>query len=166
MHGVIKGISGHHIWLLTDTTLMMPAETEVDVTIKKWRERRSLNANAYFHVLTDKLRQALHISFSECKNHLITSYGQIEYINDEPVVIKTNIPADVMAQNETLHCKPIHVEDADAFFYRVYRGTHTYNSQEMALLIDGTIAECKLQDIETLTPDELKRLEGYEKQSN
>ena len=166
MQGVIKGISGRHIWLETSTTVLLPIDTEVDIEIKKHREKRSLSANAYFHVLTDKLRQALKISFAECKNNLITSYGQIEYIDDEPVTIKTNIPADVMRENETLHCKPLHVEDTDAYWYRVYRGTHTYNSQEMAMLIDGTIEECKAQGIETLTPNELLKLEGYEKYSN
>lgn len=79
------------------------------------------------------------------------------------MTIKTNIPADKMAQSETLHCKPIFVAGTDAFWYRIYRGTHTYDSREMALLIDGTIEECKLQGIETLTPNELLRLEGYEK---
>ena len=166
MQGVIKGISGRHIWLETSTTVLLPIDTEVDIEIKKHREKRSLSANAYFHVLTDKLRQALKISFAECKNNLITSYGQIEYIDDEPVTIKTNIPADVMRENETLHCKPLHVEDTDAYWYRVYRGTHTYNSQEMAMLIDGTIEECKAQGIETLTPNELLKLEGYEKYSH
>ena len=166
MQGVIKGISGRHIWLETSTTVLLPIDTEVDIEIKKHREKRSLSANAYFHVLTDKLRQVLKISFAECKNNLITSYGQIEYIDDEPVTIKTNIPADVMRENETLHCKPLHVEDTDAYWYRVYRGTHTYNSQEMAMLIDGTIEECKAQGIETLTPNELLKLEGYEKYSH
>lgn len=166
MQGVIKGISGRHIWLETSTTVLLPIDTEVDIEIKKHREKRSLSANAYFHVLTDKLRQALKISFAECKNNLITSYGQIEYIDDEPITIKTNIPADVMRENETLHCKPLHVEDTDAYWYRVYRGTHTYNSQEMAMLIDGTIEECKAQGIETLTPNELLKLEGYEKYSH
>ena len=166
MQGVIKGISGRHIWLETSTTVMLPIDTEVDIEIKKHREKRSLSANAYFHVLTDKLRQALKISFAECKNNLITSYGQIEYIDEVPVTIKTNIPADVMRENETLHCKPIHVEDTDAYWYRVYRGTHTYNSQEMAMLIDGTVEECKEQGIETLTPNELLKLEGYEKYSH
>lgn len=165
MRGVIKGVSGHHLWLEMSAPIPFLVNTEVDVDIKKHREKRSLNANAYFHVLVDKLRLALNISFAECKNNLITSYGQIEYIDDVPVTIKTNIPADIMMENETLHCKPLHVEDTDAFWYRVYRGTHTYNSQEMAQLIDKTIQEIKevAPEIETMTPNELARLEGYEK---
>lgn len=168
MQGLIKGICGLTVMLELDKEIELPEGEVVDVEIKKHREKRSLNANAYFHVLVDKLRTKLRISFTECKNDLITSYGQIEYIDGQQVVIKTNIPSDQMRKSEVLHClcvKATKEEDTDVFFYRVYRGSHTYDSREMAQLIDGTVEECKLQGIETMTPDELARLEGYEKQS-
>lgn len=168
MRGTIKGISGRHIWLETKGCVMLPVDTEVDIEIKEHKEKRSLSANAYFHVLVDKLRQALRISFAECKNNLITSYGQLEYIGETPATIKTNISPEIMRQSESIHCKPISVKDEEegVYWYRLYRGSHTYDSKEMAQLIDGTIEECKLQDIETMTPDELLRLEGYEKYSH
>ena len=87
MRGTIKGISGRHIWLETKGCVMLPVDTEVDIEIKEHKEKRSLSANAYFHVLVDKLRQALRISFAECKNNLITSSGQLEYIGETPATI-------------------------------------------------------------------------------
>lgn len=165
MRGIIKGISGRHIWIETSSSLMLPVDTEIDIDIKEHKEKRSLNANAYFHVLVDQLRQKLKISFAACKNHLITSYGQLEYIDDTPAVIKTNIEPERMREIETLHCLPIAVKEVEegAYWYRLYRGTHTYDSREMAMLIDGTIEECKEQGIETMTPNELERLKGYER---
>lgn len=165
MRGIIKGISGRHIWIETSSSLMLPVDTEIDIDIKEHKEKRSLNANAYFHVLVDQLRQKLKISFAACKNHLITSYGQLEYIDDTPAVIKTNIEPERMREIETLHCLPIVVKEVEegAYWYRLYRGTHTYDSREMAMLIDGTIEECKEQGIETMTPNELERLKGYER---
>ena len=165
MRGIIKGISGRHIWIETSSSLMLPVDTEIDIDIKEHKEKRSLNANAYFHKLVDELRQKLKISFAACKNHLITSYGQLEYIGDVPAVIKTNIEPERMREIETLHCLPIVVKEVEegAYWYRLYRGTHTYNSREMAMLIDGTIEECKEQGIETMTPNELERLKGYER---
>lgn len=165
MRGIIKGISGRHIWIETSSSLMLPVDTEIDIDIKEHREKRSLNANAYFHKLVDELRQKLKISFAACKNHLITSYGQLEYIDDVPAVIKTNIEPERMREIETLHCLPIAVKEIEegAYWYRLYRGTHTYDSREMAMLIDGTIEECKEQGIETMTPNELERLKGYER---
>lgn len=44
--------------------------------------------------------------------------------------------------------------------YKLLRGSHTYNSEEMARLITGLISECKdagISDAEIATPDE-KRL--------
>lgn len=169
MQGRLKGISGRNVMLELEKPIDLPIDADVDVTIKLHRNKRSLSANAYFHVLVDKLRTALRISFAECKNDLITSYGQVEYIEDEQVIIKTNIPAEKMRQSEVLHCLLVKVAQEsgkDVYFYRVYRGSHTYDSREMAQLIDGTVAEAKAQGIETLTPAELARLEGYEKYSH
>ena len=125
------------------------------------REKRSLDSNAYFHVLCDKLRQALGISMARCKNHLIADYGQIEYIEDEPLIYKTNAPEDKMMELETIHTKCVKVTEENGrnvYFYRVYRGSHTYNMAEMTQLIKGTIEECKAQDIETATPEELAHM--------
>ena len=57
-------------------------------------KKRSLDSNAYFHVLCDKLRQKLGISMARCKNHLIADYGQILYLDDQPMIYKTNAPED------------------------------------------------------------------------
>lgn len=165
MQGVIKGISGNTLLLELTDPVSFPIDEVVDIKITKHRAKRSLSANAYFHVLVGKLSEKLGISFTACKNMLITSYGQIEYLDDQPVIIKTNIPYELMSENELLHAKPIYVGDTDAFWYRIYRGTHSYNSVEMGKLIDQTIEECKVQGIETLTPDELMRLENYAKYS-
>ena len=84
------------------------------------------------------------------------------YLDDgEQFVYKTNAPLEFVRELEEPHLKlaKSDVENGvEVFFYRVYRGSHTYNSAEMAKLIDGTIAECKDQGIETLPPHELNRM--------
>ena len=96
------------------------------------------------------------MSMAACKNHLITSYGQPEYDDiGNMVYIKANIPAEKMAEIEYLHCLPVKYESDDVVFYRVYRGSHTYNTKEMSLLIAGTVDECQAVGIETATPAEL-----------
>lgn len=166
--GLIKGISGRTVMIETDKPLSFEIGADVDLKIEVHRKRRSRDANAYFHVLVEELRKALKISFTACKNELITSYGQIEYIDDTPATVKSNIPPEKMREVETLHCKPIQAQKPEegVYWYRIYRGSHTYNTAEMSQLIDGTIEECKAQGIETLTPNELARLKGYEKYSH
>ncbi len=41
---------------------------KISIEIKKYREHRSLNANAYFHVLVSKISDELSISKPRCKN--------------------------------------------------------------------------------------------------
>jgi len=129
--------------------------------VKEHKEKRSLDSNSYFHVLCDKLRQKMTppLSMAACKNHLITSYGQPEYDeNGNMVYLKANIPTDKMQEIEYLHCQPVKSESETVIFYRVYRGSHTYNTAEMAQLIAGTVDECRALGIETATPQELQRM--------
>lgn len=133
-----------------------------DLSEHKENKRRSLDSNAYFHVLCDKLRQKLGISMARCKNHLIADYGQFQYIGDEPMIYKTNAPEDYMMELETLHSKCVKVTEENGktvYFYRIYRGSHEYSTSEMARLIDGTIEECKAQGIETATPNQIAEMQ-------
>ena len=135
-----------------------------DLSLHKDKRRRSLDSNAYFHVLTDKLRQKLGVSMAYCKNHLINSYGQVLYLSEgEPLVYKTNASEEYMMELETIHTKCVKVtkeKGKDVFFYRVYRGSHSYNTSEMAQLIRGTVAECEAQGISTATPEEIAHMQS------
>ncbi len=151
-----------------------PLEKVWDLKEHKEANKRSLDSNSYFHVLVRKLAQAHNppISIARCKNELIAAYGQPEEMDGQQVIIKTNIPVTQMLEQEYLHtaCVKVNVENGlDVFFYRVYRGSHTYNNIEMNKLIAGTVQECKDVDIEVATPDELAHMaqlweERYEKE--
>lgn len=142
---------------LKDTELL-------DIRIRKHRKKRSLDANAYFHVLVDKLADVMRISKVRCKNLMIGRYGQPFFVGDDELVeavIKTNIPVEKMLENESVHCMPCasRMEDGkELIFYKIFRGSSTYDTKEMSILIDGTIEECKDLGIETLPPEELKRM--------
>ena len=133
---------------------------DLKLKLSKATKARSLDANAYFHVLCDKLRQKLGISMAHCKNILITSYGQIEYLSEgQPLIYKTNAPVEYIQELEAAHMKFIKMSDDLAYMYKVYRGSHTYDSAEMHRLLEGTIRECELQGIETMTPAQVRELE-------
>lgn len=129
---------------------------DLSVEMKKYRAKRSLDANAYFHVLVGKIADTLTIS--KAKNMLICRYGQPQLLPDGSIMIyKTNAPEEFMWEQEAVHAIPVRYEDK-ATFYKIYRGSHTYDTKEMSLLIDGTVADAKELGIETMTPAELARM--------
>lgn len=136
-------------------------DEDLMLTADKWREKRSRDANAYFHVLAHKIAQKLDppISDANSKNFLIGRYGQPEMTDDKVgVFIKTNIQPEEMQEQEYLHCRPVKAGDNGSVIYRVYRGSHTYDTKEMSVLIDGTVQEAKNLGIETMPPEEVERL--------
>jgi hypothetical protein len=130
----------------------------LDIKADKRRRKRSLDANAYFHVLVGKIAEAETISKAKAKNILISRYGQVETLPDgSPLVYKTNAPVEYMMELESIHSIPVKYTD-EATFYKIYRGSHTYDSYEMSKLIEGTVADAKELGIETLTPKEIQRM--------
>ena len=129
----------------------------LDITVKPYSEKRSLSANGYFHVLVGKIAEKLTISKARSKNILICKYGQPEMVGNEPMVYKTNAPVEYMQELETIHTIPVKY-DGDVTFYKVYRGSHTYDSREMNRLIEGTVADAKELGIEVMTPNEIARM--------
>mgnify|MGYP000276651941 CR=1 FL=1 len=64
---------------------------------------------------------------------------------------------------ETFHIRPTSQvkQGKDGKAYRTYTvlaGSSTYDTKEMSELINGLVAECKEQGIETLPPEELARM--------
>lgn len=134
-----------------------------DIEPHKERKSRSLNANSYFHVLVQKLAQAQNppISLAKCKNMMIAAYGQPEYIDGQQAIIKSNVPQEKMQEIEYLHTALVKISEengTECYFYRIYRGTHTYNNVEMQKLIEGVVQECKDAGIETATPAEVQKM--------
>lgn len=137
---------------------------DLDVRLEKHREKRSLSANAYFHVLITKIAEALGASNTEVKNRLIREYGAFEFIAEQIPTFRLKAEYEqAMMNREDIHVKPIGREYADGcewVRFAFMRGSHTYNTAEMARLIDGTVQEAKELGIETLTPKELERMKA------
>lgn len=146
----------------------------LDIVAKKHRKKRSLDSNSYFHTLVGKIADKMQISKSRCKNIMIGRYGQQEFLDEgEMLVINSNMSVNKALEQESLHLWPsgiVYENGVQLNRYLVFRGSHTYNTKEMSILIDGTVSEAKELGIETLPPKELERLmkvwgEKYEKAS-
>ena len=141
---------------------------KLSLEIKKYRRKRSLDANAYYWVLIGKLAKILQLSNPELHNMMLCRYGQPEVFEGKPVYM--TIPDTEAAEKKVANATDYHLqptsqvrEGNDGIMYRTYkllRGSHTFNTEEMARLIDGLIEGCKdagIPDAEIATPDE-KRL--------
>lgn len=160
-------IWGSNKWLISFEVDEEPAifdklkDKDLNIEIKQFREKRSLNANSYFHLMVDKIAAVLRSTHTEIHNWLISEYGQIdEQINN--IILDDEIE---WRKIETIHLRPTtatRVMD-NGKLYRVYwvmRGSHTYDTAEMSRLIDGTVEQAKDIGIETLTPDEIERMKS------
>lgn len=135
---------------------------KLSITIKRYYQKRSLDANAYFHVLVGKIADTLGNSKPAVKNMLLCKYGQYAIENDALVHLIIREDIDVSGR-EDIHLSPTSSvkELDDGKLYRVYRlmrGSHTYNTAEMSKLIDGTVSEAKELGIETMTPDQIEEM--------
>ena len=140
----------------------LSSEVKYQFTIDKPKRKRSLDANAYFHVLVGKIADSLQISKPSCKNMLLGRYGQRELQDDKPLIISV-LSTISMADREDIHTIPIGyatLQGKEFTHYAIIRGSHTYNTHEMSVLIDGTVQEAKELGIETIPPEELKRMLG------
>lgn len=144
----------------------------LSIEIKKYRAKRSLDANAYYWQLLTKVAEAVDISKPAAHNLMLRRYGQTLFIDGLPVCI--TIPDTIKAErqvddSETCHLRPTSQvrEGKDGVMYRTYkmlRGSSDYDTKEMSKLIDGLVTEAKQLGIETLPPQELERMMSlYEK---
>ena len=136
---------------------------ELRLKAVRWTEKRSLDANAYYYVLCRKIAEKTAQSLTAVCNEEIADYGQFE--RDPGGGLSMVIMKDAIDWKEVdyLHLRPTTRTQVlgDGKLYRVYlimRGSHTYNSHEMSLLISGVVMDAKELGIETMTPDELKRM--------
>ena len=134
----------------------------LSLEIKPYRKKRSLNANSYFHLLVGKLADKQKTSKPYMKNLMLQRYGQLEIEGEGVVSLIIRDDIDIM-EREELHVRPTSKTRTmdDGKLYRIYlllRGSHTYDTAEMAALIDGVVQECKECGIQTATPDEIAEM--------
>lgn len=129
-------------------------EKLLDVEIKVHREKRSLNANAYLWVLLGKLADALMTSKDELYLLMLERYGVFTHVIVKPEAVE-RVKAEWRTVRELGKGKIGNVEGVQL---QCYFGSSTYDTKEMATLIDGVVSECKEVGIETIPDAELQSM--------
>ncbi len=130
----------------------------VTVEVKRWRRDRSLDANAYFWLLADRLAAEMGISKEEVYRTQIRQIGGVsttvcvksEAVDQLCEVWKNN---GIGWQSETFDSKIPGCTNVI-----LYYGSSTYDTKQMSALIEKTVQDCQAVGIETKTPEEIQSL--------
>lgn len=127
----------------------------IDAQAKK--DKRSLDANAYFWVLADKIAKNIKSDKWNIYIWLLGKYGVFQHIhisNEAKEDFKSRMLNDPKGTIRYIE----EIPEGDETLLLCYFGTHTYNTTEMYELIQGTVCEAQGLGIETATPDEIAEM--------
>lgn len=131
---------------------------KLSIELKPYREKRSLDANAYCWVLIDKIAERLSISKEEVYRLAIKNIGG----NSEIVCVQEKAADKLCAgwernglgwQTERF---PSKIEGCVNVI--LYYGSSIYDSAQMSRLLDNIVQDCKALGIQTETPEQLARI--------
>ena len=137
------------------------SNTEMVAKINRKRNVRSPDANSYFWKLCNELANKINQNREDVYREMIRVNG-----------VYTDIPMIDEAVDGHIRrwgskgigwfAEPLHKSRQFKGFtvVRTYYGSSSYNTAEMAHLIDAIVAECKENEINTLTPDEIEHMKS------
>ena len=131
---------------------------KLTIKIGKFKNKRSLDANAYCWTLISRLSEKLNIPKSEIYRSAIKEIGG----NSDTVCVQDKAVASLCDgwqrnglgwQTDTM---PSKIDGCINVI--LYYGSSTYDTAQMSRLINNIVEECKLQGIETKSQEELDSL--------
>ena len=132
-------------------------EGEISLECKKWRQKRSYDANAYLWVLIDKIAQKTRQKPADVYRHAIKDIA-----GNSTIVCVQNKAKEILMQQWQAKGLGWQVDDMGesklegCSVLRLYYGSSVYDTQQMSALLDSVIDDAKELGIETLTPYELE----------
>lgn len=129
----------------------------LDIEIKKHRNKRSLDANAYCWVLLGKLSDKLKMKAEEIYKIEIKEIGAYEVLPIKDLAVEKFIEA--WSKNGIgWVCEIISKSKLPGYTnLKAYYGSSTYDSKQMSKLIDNIVEDCKIAGISVDTPEEIKK---------
>lgn len=136
---------------------------KLSVKVVKFRQKRSLDANAYAWVLMTKIAGVLNISKDEVYEEMLRRYGKLYEDEDGYITITVKSSVDMSKVNG--HWQKIK-DNGTYTGYAMIKGSSEYDTKEMSDFIDGIVSEAQELGIETATPDDLERMKAAWGNSN
>lgn len=134
--------------------LFQQKDLEKKFEIKEYKPKRSLNQNAYAWELIGKIADKMRLSKETVYLNMLRDYGQSELIS---------VRADIDLHGYFKYFEVFgtgQVNGKDFTHYKIYKGSSEFDTQEMAIFIDGVIQEAQAIGIDTLTPLQIAELKS------
>lgn len=133
-------------------------EKDVDVTVKKYYKRRSLEANAYAWVLIGKIAEKKHLKKTEVYRNAIRDIGGVS----ELVTIKKagfkRLQEQWMKNGIGWQVEDIGSKIPGWTNVVLYYGSSSYDTNQMTQLIESLVQDAKSLNIPTRPEEEIKSL--------
>ena len=110
---------------------------KLSIKVNKYRKKRSLDANAYMWVLLSKIADVINSDKDDVYIEMLSRYGVFTHIIVRKEVVE-KIKTEWRAVREL---GEINVNGSSGIQLQCYFGSSTYDSKEMATLIDGVVRE-------------------------
>ena len=131
---------------------------KLSIRAVKYREKRSLDANALLWACLGNIADALRADKWEIYLQMLKRYGKYTHI-----CVKPNVVDAVKAQwRECEVIGEVNINGQKAVQMLCYFGSSTYNTAEMSRIIESVVDDCRELGIPTLSENEIKSLcESY-----
>ena len=162
---ITKGLNGKfRLTFELDQFLPNMADAIKDVclrlSVKKWKAKRSLDANGYYWLLNGQMARILNTTPQELHEELLQRYGLLD--SDDSGHISITVRAKVDMSRIDGHWKLYKLSrDGKWKSYLRIRGTSEYDTAEMAYFLERVIEEAKELGISTETPNQKARWEQW-----
>ncbi len=132
-------------------------DADIKVEIKKYRKKRSLDANSYAWTLIDKIASELGMSKIEVYRNAIKNIGGVS-----DIVCVMDEAVEKLRQGWEKHGLGWQTETMESKIpgctnVILYYGSSVYDTKQMSQLIDNLVQDAKALGIETATPEEIAR---------
>lgn len=131
---------------------------KLNVEAKKWRKKRSLDANGYLWVLCTEIANVIDSSKDDIYEEMLQKYGVL-YRDEDGEYITITLKSSIDISKVDGHWK-FYKSNGKFNAYLMIKGTSEYDTKEMAHFLDMVIEEAKELGIQTETPDEIAKMKA------
>ena len=127
---------------------------ELEISVKQYRKKRSIDANACLWGCLGKIADALHMDNWSVYLFMLKRYGKFTHI----MVVPEAVEAMQLQWRETTVVGETYHDGKKMVEMICFFGSSTYDSKEFSRLLDGVISDMKELHLETPADSEMRAI--------